>query len=596
MSSSDLRIGNAVLGCLLLEPSLFQELDDLHLSGRHFYYLQHQLIFQAARQLWANEQPVDLITVEAALVEKGQLEDVGGTEFLNGLFDVIPTTANFRHYVDKLFKQHEDWSKKVSVQTALKLLEEGNSASADYLLQQAIDISEIRKPGPKKFPVESFADMNQDLSIPPLVEEILDTETVNVLYGGSNTGKSFVALDLSFCIATGRPWAGRRTLQGGVVYVAAESPGSIRRRVMALRTVYRGIDHSKVPLWMVPVPVDLVTNNEGVDDLIATVRDLQRRHSIRLVVVDTLACTMAGGDENSFETMGALAARLGRLRAECKTAVLGVHHAGKDADRGARGHSSLRAAVDTELELRVDEGLRSVSVTKARDGELGARIGFELVPVSIGVDANGTNVQVPTVNYLAAGATTPLPVGRTLDVLDAGLAALRAADRPYITLAGWEASYLADDEATKGLSQASAKRTFTRQVNRLVPVWFTRSDAGFYPTKAARHALSERVHTITSRDRGQDIVDTTVIVPGQHPEDTRTSNPPFSSDTPGQRRDTVRHGSDIFHDGGPDSGHGQVVPPFIRGDNVRLSDSPVLESEDEREARERLESIRPKTG
>jgi len=31
-----------------------------------------------------------------------------------------------------------------------------------------------------------------------------------------------------------------------------------------------------------------------------------------------------------------------------------IHHSGKDKNKGARGHSSLRAAVDTEIEIKVD--------------------------------------------------------------------------------------------------------------------------------------------------------------------------------------------------------------------------------------------------
>lgn len=593
MSRADRRIGDAILGCLLIEPDLVQHAEDIGLTERHFYHLPHQLVFRSIRALWAAGQQLDLVTVEHDLNQRGTLADIGGTEFLTGLFDVIPTSANFRGYVDRLFQEHEEFSRKISVETALKLIEEGNPTGANYLLQQALDLTALRKAPPKTLAIESYGEMNQDLSIPPLVEDFLATETVSMLFGASNTGKSFVALDLAFSIATGRAWAARRVLQGGVIYVAAESPGSIRRRVMALRKVYAGIDHAKVPLWMVPIPVDLVTDNSGIESLIATTTEIQRRHTVRLVIVDTLACTMAGGDENSFQTMGALAGRLGRLRGECSVAVLGVHHAGKDHDKGARGHSSLRAAVDTELELRHEDGVRSVTITKARDGDNGIRVGFELDPVSIGRDANGTDVQVPTVRWLSSNATTPLPGGRALGVLMAGLGAFRASGNVYITEREWLASYASDPDCRSGLSDSSLRRTFTRHIESLIPVWFTRQGVVFHLTKAGQKALSEQVHTIYPHSPRQDIVDTTVSVARTTPEVHSDGKNRTPSDTPGQRRDTGFRSSDTGHLTGPEADSDTSGALYRGGSSVRTSGLSVQDVE-EQEARARIESLKPK--
>lgn len=595
MSKAERRIGDAVLGCLLIEPDLCQKLADFGLTERHFYHIPQQIIFRSINHLWMAGEDVDQITVEHDIQRRGLIAEIGGSEALTALFDVIPSAASFPAYVDKLFLEHEEWTRKLSIQTGLKLIEEGNTKGAEYLLQHAIELSGLRGAGAKTLPVESFGEMEQDLAIPPLVEDFLDTECLAMLFGPSNTGKSFIALDLGFCVATGRAWAGRRVLQGGVVYVAAESPGSIRRRVMALRTVYKGIDHANVPLWMVPIPVDLVTNESGIESLIATVTELQRKNTVRLIIVDTLACTMAGGDENSFQTMGALAGRLGRLRNDCKAAVLGVHHAGKDSDRGARGHSSLRAAVDTEIELKNEEGVRSVTITKARDGENGLKVGFELDPVSIGRDGNGRDVRVPTVRYLPPQDLQRLPTGRALDVLKAGIAALRATETVYITERQWLAAYLADADCWLGMSAASARRTFTRQIGNLIPQWFTRQVDGYQATHQTRFMLSEGVHTIHTRSPLQDNVDTTVSVGRTTPEIHSEGRNSGILDTPGQRPDTLGHASDTAVCPGPDEDFGQLSPPYRKGGSVRMSGLPVQESEEEREARERIESLRPKT-
>ncbi len=50
--------------------------------------------------------------------------------------------------------------------------------------------------------------------------------------------------------------------------------------------------------------------------------------------------------------MGALVRCMDLIRQETGACVLFVHHSGKDAAKGARGHSLLRAAIDTEIEVK----------------------------------------------------------------------------------------------------------------------------------------------------------------------------------------------------------------------------------------------------
>src|SRR5690606_20260609 len=69
--------------------------------------------------------------------------------------------------------------------------------------------------------------------------------------------------------------------------------------------------------------------------------------------------------------------------------VILIHHSGKNALRGARGWSGLRAAADVEMEvLRADDD-RIISITKQKDGEEGQDYGFKLRVVPIGLDEDG---------------------------------------------------------------------------------------------------------------------------------------------------------------------------------------------------------------
>jgi hypothetical protein len=132
------------------------------------------------------------------------------------------------------------------------------------------------------------------------------------------------------------------------------------------------------------------------------VRDAEKKTGEKCVwlIVDTLSRAMAGGDENSPVDMGRIVAAADRFRAMTGAHFTYVHHTGKDAARGARGHSLLRAATDTEIETTAG----SLTLTKQRGGELGFKIGFRLVDLVIGDDAAGNCVKSAVVEWSAAQA------------------------------------------------------------------------------------------------------------------------------------------------------------------------------------------------
>jgi hypothetical protein len=89
--------------------------------------------------------------------------------------------------------------------------------------------------------------------------------------------------------------------------------------------------------------------------------------------------------------MGALVRNCDRIREETGAHVMLVHHTGKDTAKGARGHSLLRAATDTEIEVKRESGSEIITakVTKQRDGEIGKMFAFCLETVKLDVDPDG---------------------------------------------------------------------------------------------------------------------------------------------------------------------------------------------------------------
>lgn len=73
--------------------------------------------------------------------------------------------------------------------------------------------------------------------------------------------------------------------------------------------------------------------------------------------------------------------------------VVLIHHSGKDATRGARGWSGLRAAADAEIEILRNGDYRTANVTKMKDGTDGASYAFKLKVVELGMDDSTGEVE-----------------------------------------------------------------------------------------------------------------------------------------------------------------------------------------------------------
>jgi hypothetical protein len=109
---------------------------------------------------------------------------------------------------------------------------------------------------------------------------------------------------------------------------------------------------------------------------------------VGIVAFDTASRAMAGGDENSPADMGALVRNIDLIRAATGAHVLLVHHIGKDRERGARGHSLLKAATDTEIEVTKVGDVHLAKVTKQKDLPFLPDLVFTLEVIELGCDEN----------------------------------------------------------------------------------------------------------------------------------------------------------------------------------------------------------------
>jgi len=179
-----------------------------------------------------------------------------------------------------------------------------------------------------------------------LIEGLLERESFAMLYAEPGLGKTFVALSWCYDIALGQPWLGLDVIQGPTVYVSAEGFGGIGKRLEALTEDHERDDPPE-DCYFIDQAVDLMDMG-SVNEAIAAIEDLGIRPV--LVVLDTWARSILGAEENSAKDTGQAVDAIDDLRRRLHTAVLVVHHTGKNGGTD-RGSGALTGAVDTKLKL-----------------------------------------------------------------------------------------------------------------------------------------------------------------------------------------------------------------------------------------------------
>jgi hypothetical protein len=207
-----------------------------------------------------------------------------------------------------------------------------------------------------------------------LVQDIIPRRGTGILYGPSQTFKTFLLLDLAMAISTGH---GSNWWQYGdreprpILYLAGEGPHAFKGQ--------------RIDAWLAanPLPGLLDRSRLFVVDEVPPFEmhaywthmvDYLKANNIKpaMVVIDTLSRALMGMDENSAKDAGKATGKLDWLARQLDSFVIAVHHTGKDAARGMRGSYAWFGNVDVVLETdRKNERHVAVDlhVRKMKDGD-----------------------------------------------------------------------------------------------------------------------------------------------------------------------------------------------------------------------------------
>lgn len=126
----------AVLGSILLNNDAL-DVVGVFLEREDFYVEAHRRIFESMEELAGEKTPIDHVTLGHKLIEKGDLERIGGSMALNNLTEAVATTANVEHYAGIV---QEMAATRNVIYTAQNLVAKGFSQNGTEGMTEAIEL------------------------------------------------------------------------------------------------------------------------------------------------------------------------------------------------------------------------------------------------------------------------------------------------------------------------------------------------------------------------------------------------------------------------------------------------------------------------
>jgi putative DNA primase/helicase len=259
-----------------------------------------------------------------------------------------------------------------------------------------------RAPPPgQKFTLEPFEQITLATGGEWLVKKLIPKAGTGVLLGASQSFKSFAAMDLGFHVSIGREWGGRRVTQAPVVYIAAEGAGGVRKRKVGFEKENPNLP-APVPFYLISAAPNFGVGQEDQRALIASVNAVGVKPG--LIIIDTLAQTLGGGDENGGGMLQ-FVANATALANHFGAFVLVVHHIGLTAEDRERGHSSLIGGADVRIlcQRKVQELAATLKWLKLKDEDTNVTLKAHLARIVIGQDEDGDDISTLIVESIEEG-------------------------------------------------------------------------------------------------------------------------------------------------------------------------------------------------
>ena len=203
------------------------------------------------------------------------------------------------------------------------------------------------------------------LEIDWIIEDILPSNSIGMIYGPSGSGKSHVILSMAAMIANGSDWFDKETEQGNVLVMAGEGLPGLSRRLKAIEKEHDlTIDQDKLHVSNRAIGIDTDDGYKQVEQAIAELETPPQ-----LILIDTLSRHLMNSEENSNDDMARFINKLEDIRLKYGCTIILVHHTGKGSNQTARGASALKANIDFSFFVDGENKRCSFSCDKMKDAD-----------------------------------------------------------------------------------------------------------------------------------------------------------------------------------------------------------------------------------
>ncbi|SDO20471.1 AAA domain-containing protein [Filomicrobium insigne] len=209
-----------------------------------------------------------------------------------------------------------------------------------------------------------------------LVHGLFPKGCVTVVAGAAGCGKTALVTNLVVAGCTGGSWLDIPVNGGPTLWLAAEAAASTERRLRALADT-----GSRTLPISIASPVPNLLDEDAFEAISTAIDAVSKRLGvpIEIVVLDALASSMRGADENAARDMTRVMGVLLDLVEKKNVTVIVLAHTGKSGDANVRGHSSVIADATAAFAITEKSGCKRLICLKQRDHEMSKPIPLHIV-------------------------------------------------------------------------------------------------------------------------------------------------------------------------------------------------------------------------
>src|SRR6266404_1664850 len=318
-----------LLCSLLRAPGQVQKACAATLSGKVFYLPAHTLIYEAITEWPYPERKIDFIWLTETLRDNGSLKEAGGKEYVNSLYNFVDTEANYEEYLRWVITTFRE---RQVIAIGRQLLD--THFDIDTLKGLERRVHELVTGLNGQLPIAAITCDLLPAHIPPvIIDGILYQGGKMIISAPSKAYKTWMILELLFCVANGFDWWGRKTRQGPVLLLNFELPDwDLRRRLERICEAYNAGDVANIRV------VHLRGRNFKLGDLNA-LADQLRSERYSLIIIDPVYKLLAGLNESDTGDIITFCNAVEAFAASLSASIAMTHHFSK-------GNASAKDPVD----------------------------------------------------------------------------------------------------------------------------------------------------------------------------------------------------------------------------------------------------------